>query len=145
MISNLVLHVDFVSDIDLIINYPVYFSIVFFFSLITWPPATIKVGSARMAIAVNSLSPGDLYKRQWTGSSLIQVMVPVRCQTITWANASVCVNGPAGTNLSSTFWSMKIHLTVLPSKFHLFCSDLTHPPYIVPHICASESGQHWFK
>ena len=50
-----------------------------------------------LSLALRSSSPSAVYMREWTGSALVQVMAPVRRQTITWTNADLLSVGPLGT------------------------------------------------
>ena len=68
---------------------------------------------------VNSSPPGAAYMRQWTGSSLVQVMAwgSVRRQAITWINAGLLSIGLLGTNFSEIWiWILSYSFTKIDLK-----------------------------
>ena len=108
--------------------------ITLFAALTHWGRVThICVGKLTIIGSDNGLSPG-------------------RRQALIWTNAGILLIGPLGTNFSDiliriqTFSFKKMLLKMSSAKWRPIClglNVLTHLP-LVPHICVSESGQHWF-
>ena len=78
---------------------------------------------------INSSLPSAAYMRQWTRSSLIQVMAvrPVRRKAITWINAGLLSFGLLGTYFSEiwigilSFSFKKMQLKMSSAKWRPFC------------------------
>ena len=78
---------------------------------------------------------------------------PGRRQAIISTNAGILLIWTLGPNFSEilieihTFSFTKMHLKMSSRKWQTFCLSLnvlTHLP-LMPHICVSEMGQHWFR
>ena len=75
---------------------------------------------------LNSSPPSAAYMRRWTWSSLVQIMLPVKRQAITWSNANLLWIGTLGTNLcklwieNQNFPFTKMRLKMLSAKWRPF-------------------------
>ena len=75
---------------------------------------------------------------------------PNQCQAIFWANAALLSTGPWHSNVNaiqnSTILIYKeTHLKKIVYKILAIYHWLLTYLSLVPHICVSESGWHWFR
>ena len=78
---------------------------------------------------------------------------PGRCQAIIWTNVGILLIRSLETNFSEilseihSFSLKKMHLKMSFAKWRLFRLGLNESTHLtpMPHICVSESGQHWFR
>ena len=103
----------------------------------------------------NSLWPGDAI--WWHKSELILAQVMACCLTAPSHHPNQCwllIKRSSGIHLKAISHKIPPQPSIIKMRFKidylkfnlnlLGANDLTHLP-LVPHICDSESGQHWFR